>query len=305
MFFSLWLPRTRGDRPVIPNPSTTVAPAPPHTRGSTVRALRAAIRAEGSPAHAGIDPCLLCPAEAGPGLPRTRGDRPLDGLNISCAIMAPPHTRGSTSTACAPSLSAAGSPAHAGIDLRRCMSCSWRRWLPRTRGDRPLAGPGVYFSNAAPPHTRGSTLTGSIRRLKGAGSPAHAGIDLNSTDLRRYNERLPRTRGDRPLDGLNISCAIMAPPHTRGSTLQRNIGWTTLTGSPAHAGIDLSARSGIRLHIWLPRTRGDRPLPRLLLDRDSRAPPHTRGSTFGRADLTASAWGSPAHAGIDLFSGLI
>jgi hypothetical protein len=50
--------------------------APPHTRGSTRGGTDQRPQADGSPAHAGIDPAPT-PSKAAPNrLPRTRGDRP-------------------------------------------------------------------------------------------------------------------------------------------------------------------------------------------------------------------------------------
>ena len=49
------LPRTRGDRPTSGSAFPASTQAPPHTRGSTLRAVAGRVRAGGSPAHAGID----------------------------------------------------------------------------------------------------------------------------------------------------------------------------------------------------------------------------------------------------------
>ena len=192
------LPRTRGDRPGYPSPSTARQTAPPHTRGSTRYARRRRHPRQGSPAHAGIDPLVsACPA-AEPGLPRTRGDRPLTSLRPHGLLRAPPHTRGSTCARRSPLASVDGSPAHAGIDLRRKRSGTSRVRLPRTRGDRPARprdrGPCIK----APPHTRGSTVAGESPLVRLYGSPAHAGIDLGGRARAAGMTRLPRTRGDRP-----------------------------------------------------------------------------------------------------------
>ena len=110
------LPRTRGDRPQHHEPLSPCALAPPHTRGSTLPAGRRVRPADGSPAHAGIDPRWLRQRMALVRLPRTRGDRPNGMIGRYMGQSAPPHTRGST---CASDSSRAcrfGSPAHAGID---------------------------------------------------------------------------------------------------------------------------------------------------------------------------------------------
>ena len=50
--------------------------------------------AQGSPAHAGIDPKDEVIGCARMRFPRTRGDRPIVTANIDIAAMVPPHTRG-------------------------------------------------------------------------------------------------------------------------------------------------------------------------------------------------------------------
>ena len=156
---------------------------------------------------------------------------------------APPHTRGSTARSGGDGQPAPGSPAHAGIDPNRWWPKGCRRWLPRTRGDRPVwveggsswleAPPHTRGSTArsakkqgksvdnlppAPPHTRGSTAINQIEPCSGTGSPAHAGIDPNRWWPKGCRRWLPRTRGDRPVWVEGGSSWLEAPPHTRGST---------------------------------------------------------------------------------------
>ena len=52
----------------------------------------------------------------------------------------------------------------------------------------------------APPHPRGSTLRAQGSRTEEAGSPASAGIDPSRTPFMTLPLRLPRIRGDRPID---------------------------------------------------------------------------------------------------------
>ena len=49
----------------------------------------------------------------------------------------------------------AGSPAHAGIDLTRCLAMPMTTWFPRTRGDRPMEQKRMRSTLEVPPHTRG------------------------------------------------------------------------------------------------------------------------------------------------------
>ena len=293
------LPRTRGDRPILRGSLSIRYLAPPHTRGST-RHLRAQGRsAQGSPAHAGIDPIAELDAIKTDRLPRTRGDRP--AISFPCLFLgaAPPHTRGSTSSPLYFRMPAAGSPAHAGIDpCCAHISMSAAR-LPRTRGDRPVYKHLQRDGLEAPPHTRGSTSAPARARARVYGSPAHAGIDPLSSRSQRLPHRLPRTRGDRPRKNKSGKSEKVAPPHTRGSTAESLLYNASLLGSPAHAGIDPTGRSSSRAISRLPRTRGDRPLADAGLADADLAPPHTRGSTFISRLPLGKIQGSPAHAGID------
>ncbi len=196
-----WLPRTRGDRPVIEAVDRLVKTAPPHARGSTPDDVRAVHGTVGSPARAGIDPRREGDTRRiDPGtirLPRTRGDRPLIEAVDRLVKWAPPHARGSTPCSRLDRRVYAGSPARAGID-------------PST-GQRP-----------------------QVRR----GSPARAGIDRCSPSRGSAPARLPRTRGDRPGPVVPSNEASMAPTHARGSTLEVARLLLRRLGSPACAGID-------------------------------------------------------------------
>ena len=216
-----------------------MAPAPPHTRGSTRPGYRTFRVAGGSPAHAGIDPSRVIVLLGVAGLPRTRGDRPSPALVGGDQPGAPPHTRGSTRLCWPSSQRLGGSPAHAGIDPRRRRAVRVVGRLPRTRGDRPRDDRGGEEANRAPPHTRGSTRPdyGGIPAC--LGSPAHAGIDLETGTFPTSYIRLPRTRGDRPPAITQYTNRQSAPPHTRGSTPGVVDAAGVNNGSPAHAGIDL------------------------------------------------------------------
>ncbi len=294
-----WLPRTRGDRPGLQQMIAGSVTAPPHTRGSTDLHAGRVVREVGSPAHAGIDPMAVEPRMRSLRLPRTRGDRPCPRSRSGSRASAPPHTRGSTHGEHRRFGRARGSPAHAGIDLCPVPLPPLYVRLPRTRGDRPTSTDHGSHKRSAPPHTRGSTRIELRVTVRATGSPAHAGIDPRTTARTATSGGLPRTRGDRPCLKASPADIEPAPPHTRGSTLIAPEPRSGPVGSPAHAGIDPSARRAPRLGWRLPRTRGDRPCS---IDHASSirvAPPHTRGSTFWRSISRPPARGSPAHAGID------
>ena len=90
------LPRTRGDGPFHVAIPTVFLWASPHTRGWTLRQYLVALADDGFPAHAGMDPRNGAGARNRPGLPRTRGDGPVVGIEAGPLPMASPHTRGWT-----------------------------------------------------------------------------------------------------------------------------------------------------------------------------------------------------------------
>ncbi len=152
-----WLPRARGDGPLLRTVAACATVAPPRTRGWTAHRAGFVGPVPGSPAHAGMDPR---PRDAHPGcarLPRARGDGPQARRSGPGRSWAPPRTRGWTPHAARAHQARAGSPAHAGMDP----GCSWPRprtaGLPRARGDGPGSGPPPAPIRGAPPRTRGWT----------------------------------------------------------------------------------------------------------------------------------------------------
>ena len=293
------LPRTRGDRPRSNNSGAVMPPAPPHPRGSTPHVGAREDRVAGSPAPAGIDPISGRISRTCTWLPRTRGDRPLRQYQDREQSEAPPHPRGSTRQSFTPFTLFRGSPAPAGIDPCAWSSVFLLRWLPRTRGDRPLSQFLRHPPGQAPPHPRGSTPHDLPPDPRLRGSPAPAGIDPAPTSSPRSATRLPRTRGDRPLSGYYGHPSVAAPPHPRGSTLRAGEWRPRARGSPAPAGIDPPTCGRTASRRRLPRTRGDRPPSPVTITGGGLAPPHPRGSTQEADRHDDEGDGSPAPAGID------
>ena len=192
------LPRTRGDGPGHARSASSAVRASPHTRGWT-------------PHHRRHDAGRA-------GLPRTRGDGPVARTSGRAAITASPHTRGWTQAGRGVEGQVPGFPAHAGMDPSTVQVDSSRLWLPRTRGDGPVAGITAEDAGEASPHTRGWTRAGSGRRPAGTGFPAHAGMDPARSRPQCPPRWLPRTRGDGPLYSAIRDALVAASPHTRGWT---------------------------------------------------------------------------------------
>ena len=272
------LPRTRGDGPRGITLRRTPAMASPHTRGWTVQDRRRAPRDPGFPAHAGMDPGSWSGASTSAGLPRTRGDGPVELVKSGANNRASPHTRGWTREPDRRADALAGFPAHAGMDPGAAGSGHRRRRLPRTRGD-------------GPPFTNRAAVE---RRAAGHGFPAHAGMDPRHESELAMKDGLPRTRGDGPYYEIKRQAAVLASPHTRGWTPVARRLPDRAEGFPAHAGMDplrpAACSDGGRLHRDGPpamaRTAGSSP-----------ASPHTRGWTLHGARSPAPVPGFPAQAG--------
>jgi len=196
----------------------------------------------GYPACAGIDLDLDWASPGREGLPRMRGDRPLNGHRL--------HLLGG------------GYPACAGIDPPSSGKPRGVPWLPRMRGDRPNPTAGPVDTLRATPHARGSTsmLLQNVSEL--LGYPACAGIDLSGCPSACFGAWLPRMRGDRPPVVERASQPQRATPHARGSTPSSTTARPGMQGYPACAGIDPRTSPSSTRACRLPRMRGDRPCSR-------------------------------------------
>jgi hypothetical protein len=113
------------------------AEAPPPTRGWTLCAAAVPRAWDGSPTHAGRDPCAYSQAQNSRRLPRPRGDGPIVLKVLRSRVSAPPPTRGWTPVRVDAVIARLGSPAHAGMDPHGWRDCPASAWLPRPRGDGP------------------------------------------------------------------------------------------------------------------------------------------------------------------------
>ena len=269
-------PRTRGDGPVpgyaessewkvSPHTrgwtSLLAAAVSPHTRGWTPAHRRHQRHRAGFPAHAGMDRCRPPPPVPARRFPRTRGDGPGKLLILVFHTKVSPHTRGWTLVDDTLQMTLTGFPAHAGMDPRwpprRCSSCRF----PRTRGDGPLVPRVGRHLYGVSPHTRGWTVHRVADPPAAGGFPAHAGMDPTATPGPISARRFPRTRGDGPRKVAGGSMNTRVSPHTRGWTRSSYRPASSLSGFPAHAGMDPAWLRADDPAYWFPRTRGDGPVP--------------------------------------------
>ena len=124
-------------------------------------------------------------------------------------------------------------------------------------------------------------------------------MDPGGGKARSMMIRLPRTRGDGPHPQGRGHRQREASPHTRGWTRHGPTRDHSLSGFPAHAGMDPPTSPSPSGTSWLPRTRGDGPRTASCEGCLFAASPHTRGWTRAGVGYPECRSGFPAHAGMD------
>ena len=233
------------------------------------------------------------------GIPRTRGDGP---RRVDADVRAgpdSPHPRGWTLRRLRARHADLGFPAPAGMDRASRNGASGGRGIPRTRGDGPAPDGLLLRLRADSPHPRGWTLFDAPDAWYRAGFPAPAGMDPAIHALIARDLRIPRTRGDGPLLGVDLCRAVGDSPHPRGWTVDRLQVLDRIAGFPAPAGMDPAPPGGCVPSRRIPRTRGDGPGNGAKAAAATKDSPHPRGWTQERAVAGVDAPGFPAPAGMD------
>ena len=171
--------------------------------------------------------------------------------------------------------------------------------LPRERGDRPHVGGLAGDQPRAPPRTRGWTFHVAYLDSRNRGSPANAGMDLTRRARATPASRLPRERGDGPDLTAFEADFVLAPPRTRGWTVDDFLMDGRLQGSPANAWMDPNDGKNDGDEKQLPREREDGPFPEKWALDAERAPPRTRGWTPWSCRGVLDVLAPPANAGMD------
>ena len=260
---------------------------------------------QGFPAHAGMDPRRQARGTPRFRIPRTCGDGPSAGGPVAALSADSPHMRGWTRVHGAFGRVHRGFPAHAGMDPRSRSAGAGRPGIPRTCGDGPRRDSAVTLASSDSPHMRGWTRVVLSERRRLLGFPAHAGMDPSPPASPAASWRIPRTCGDGPGWIFFSPCITPDSPHTRGWTPDHPLAERGHRGFPAHAGMDPNARRWQDKPHRIPRTRGDGPRAARPVDVGRPDSPHTRGWTRGPCRDPYPGVGFPAHAGMDLFAGLI
>jgi len=139
----------------------------------------------------------------------------------------------------------------------------------------------------------------SFRSKPKTDCPAHAGMDPCLRPRTRSQHRLPRARGDGPAVHVLVFDGTATAPRTRGWTHTRHETLCLGLDCPAHAGMDLGAKSATCSTGGLPRARGDGPSAKTILDTMTKTAPRTRGWTLIEIPAKRRSADCPAHAGMD------
>jgi len=292
------LPRRRGDAPFLHVGEPVLFGVAPQTRGCTPRPPVIGRQSGGCPADAGMHP----PSRRRPptllGLPRRRGDAPRAITDRASVHVVAPQTRGCTPGGAQRRAGGRGCPADAGMHLMAVQEADAIAGLPRRRGDAPAIARLQKASVQVAPQTRGCTSPNPKTTVDTEGCPADAGMHPSGRRPPCHHARLPRRRGDAPVEDIALSGATWVAPQTRGCTFRAPASVVRRGGCPADAGMHPhSARSPVT-SPGLPRRRGDAPICAYLIHRRPTVAPQTRGCTSGRRVGREGLIGCPADAGM-------
>ncbi len=208
----------RGDPPTMSTALQAIPESTPHARGSTVSRFISLPNASVYPACAGIHRTLSLVILDSFGLPRMRGDPPLENPYNLEDNESTPHARGSTPRTGGTQNRGNVYPACAGIHPLVFTEFFILVGLPRMRGDPPH----LYCQGAphtlSTPHARGSTPKSLPLPLPSKVYPACAGIHPTRNGSKKNMGSLPRMRGDPPREPGTREPRTGSTPHARGST---------------------------------------------------------------------------------------
>ena len=174
-----------------------------------------------------------------------------------------------------------GSPARAGMAPRSRGLAGQHAGLPRPRGDGPHRLVIRDTRRLAPPPARGWPRDKALDASGERGSPARAGMAPSASRISTCGIRLPRPRGDGPVELTADGFMLEAPPPARGWPQGLRVLLGNANGSPARAGMAPRARNGGDGQTRLPRPRGDGPPTCNQTPTPCLAPPPARGWPLG------------------------
>ena len=234
-------PRRRGDAPFSRTESEIPGAFPPQARGCTHCPDCRREAGIVSPAGAGMhrEPSGIPGPEQS--FPRRRGDAPRFSSTNCRTWTFPPQARGCTPLVLRVALLLVVSPAGAGMHRAEGRAGRIVRRFPRRRGDAPLAPVQPGRTRQFPPQARGCTGGLYSERSRDYVSPAGAGMHPVGRRASLPRGRFPRRRGDAPPLAIPVFLPPPFPPQARGCTCDGARIGTSVTVSPAGAGMHPAA----------------------------------------------------------------
>ena len=172
---------------------------------------------------------------------------------------------------------AAGSPAGAGMSRIMFWVILLKSRFPRRCGDVPMQKVLDRQAQEVPPQVRGCPLVREYAERNVDGSPAGAGMSLNTNVSQPKRDRFPRRCGDVPPPVASIMVSSRVPPQVRGCPRRDDAERNRSGGSPAGAGM---SRIGIQQNprnTGFPRRCGDVPSRSNRAASRTKVPPQVRG----------------------------
>ena len=297
------VPRPRGDGPASCLRPVSGPVCSPPARGWTVLREAGLGTVDVFPARAGMDRRRRRRWPSCSGVPRPRGDGPMDGARGSSRHSCSPPARGWTDDGVDAERHHAVFPARAGMDRRRRRRWRPQRRVPRPRGDGPTdLGVGSISSSCSPP-ARGWTGREEAGRRLLEVFPARAGMDRWTAPADRPATRVPRPRGDGPGQSIARVWVGLCSPPARGWTARVWMPNDRYYVFPARAGMDRIRSRSRTGATCVPRPRGDGPMAGNPPNAVAMCSPPARGWTGYHGAAAARAMVFPARAGMDRHRG--
>ena len=290
-------PRSRGDgyragyrlRRTSGSPPLARGRRPAHGPGCRVAGI--------TPARAGTAGCSAHRKAGYRDHPRSRGDGRRSGPDARHIAGSPPLARGRRRRETVLRGHLGITPARAGTAGKLVCPGSGQRDHPRSRGDGQTVPDGHAYFDGSPPLARGRPVAVRVGGAFDRITPARAGTAGPPQNWTRSLRDHPRSRGDGFYGGGSAGGMAGSPPLARG----RHNGTTWVGVQP---GITPARAGTASVRGWLssvrrdhPRSRGDGPRTRLMLELAAGSPPLARGRRPARRPLRGSSGITPARAG--------
>jgi len=189
-------PRSRGEDPSPPNPTSSTTEAPPLARGGRHRRSMSSLNVGSTPARAGRTHRLPTRPHPLRKHSRSRGEDASTIAARRCCPEAPPLARGGLPQVEGEVRHTGSTPARAGrtTSWAPCTTCPWKH--PRSRGEDFRATRQVSTLWEAPPLARGGRCCHHQPRPATGSTPARAGRTAPPWPVAPRAWKHPRSRGE-------------------------------------------------------------------------------------------------------------